>query len=219
ARPARGGAGVAAGHATRRARARRSIAAGAVAAGAVAATRSVAAGAAARALRLAVAAPHPPRDRRREREHDRQRDHVGATHTRILPVRSCGARVALSSGCIASGVFHTVVSVRSGGRVSTPMLRGVGSLVGSLVISLVALGGTARAQVLNGSFESGDFTGWEALGATSVVSASAGVQPTDGTFQASIATGTGAVPAAEIEAFAGLPAGALAAVSDHSATE
>src|SRR5690606_21628887 len=85
--------------------------------------------------------------------------------------------------------------------------------------SLVALGGTARAQVLNGSFESGDFTGWEALGATSVVSASAGVQPTDGTFQASIATGTGAVPAAEIEAFAGLPAGALAAVSDHSATE
>lgn len=58
------------------------------------------------------------------------------------------------------------------------------------LLSLVSLFGarSASAAVLNGSFESGDFTGWETLGQTSIKTSAYGSGSTEGSYQALLST-------------------------------
>jgi hypothetical protein len=55
---------------------------------------------------------------------------------------------------------------------------------GLLLDNFSLTGGTLS----NGSFSTGDFTGWSTIGNTSVVSSSFGISPTDGTYQALLST-------------------------------
>src|SRR5262245_47483014 len=89
------------------------------------------------------------------------------------------------------------------------------------IIGLVVLiaPGTISASSINGGFEWG-LAGWQGLGDVSVVDGSLGATPVEGRSQALLTTasqagdannfsGTDAAPAADLEAFLGLPAGAL----------
>ncbi len=96
------------------------------------------------------------------------------------------------------------------------------SFLGAIAgLAMAGAGGSAQAVVINQGFETGDFTGWDTIGATSVVDASFGSGPTNGTFQALLSTSTddGAVGVASLEAFLGLAAGTLAAVSGEDVIE
>src|SRR5262245_50510175 len=59
----------------------------------------------------------------------------------------------------------------------------------ALVACLILVGGTARAEFINGNFETGDFTGWQTLGNAGVVGTLVGVPPPEGSFQARITSG------------------------------
>ncbi|WP_107667773.1 PEP-CTERM sorting domain-containing protein [Cyanothece sp. BG0011] len=56
----------------------------------------------------------------------------------------------------------------------------------SLLLSLPEM--SRAAAIENGSFETGDFTGWQTIGQTSVDTSGFGVTPTDGTYQAVLET-------------------------------
>ncbi len=56
---------------------------------------------------------------------------------------------------------------------------------GLLLDNFVLTGGT----ITNGSFETGNFSGWSTIGNTSVVSSSFGISPTAGSYQALLTTG------------------------------
>ena len=88
------------------------------------------------------------------------------------------------------------------------------SLLGVITgLAMAGAGGTAQAIVVNPGFETGDFTGWDSIGAVSVVDSSFGSGPSTGTFQALLSTGDGAVDVTALETFLGVTAGTLASVS------
>jgi len=98
--------------------------------------------------------------------------------------------------------------------------RLIGLVAGLAIYALNA--SNSYALPVNGGFETGDFTGWSTLGATSVQTAAFGTPPTEGTFQAVLSSGSsgeGAASAALIEAFLGLPTGSLDSISTGNATE
>jgi hypothetical protein len=84
-------------------------------------------------------------------------------------------------------------------------------------------------RLINGGFESGDFTGWSTIGETRIESAAFGSGPTEGAFQAFLSpagrveepnTPVGnAVPAADLETFLALPAGSLDDISTGAVIE
>jgi hypothetical protein len=55
-----------------------------------------------------------------------------------------------------------------------------------IVLLVLFLCPAANATLINGSFETGNFTGWASIGDASIQSSSSGVTPTDGNFQAII---------------------------------
>src|SRR5262245_26095015 len=61
-------------------------------------------------------------------------------------------------------------------------------LVSLVTVSLLAAAGPARADFINGSFESGNLSGWTAIGDTLAVTSSIGASPTQGTYQALLTT-------------------------------
>lgn len=63
-------------------------------------------------------------------------------------------------------------------------------VLGYLGVVLVLFGGSAWANLVNGGFETGDFTGWDRYEAedTFVVDASFGSGPTEGTYEAALRT-------------------------------
>jgi hypothetical protein len=63
---------------------------------------------------------------------------------------------------------------------------GLVSLLG--LASLLCSPGTSSAAILNGGFETGDFTNWETIGQTSIETAQYGSGPTEGTQQALLDT-------------------------------
>jgi hypothetical protein len=65
------------------------------------------------------------------------------------------------------------------------------------------------SPIINGGFETGDLTGWSALGNVTVVTSFSGIGPQAGTFQAALSTGAGSVSNLQAEVFLGLPPGAL----------
>ncbi len=86
------------------------------------------------------------------------------------------------------------------------------SVLGLLSLSTVLVAAPSQAAVINGSFESGDFTGWKKIG-TAVVTNAYGVDTTDGNYQAGLSTVSNA-PAASIEKFLGLTRGSLSTLGN-----
>ncbi len=68
---------------------------------------------------------------------------------------------------------------------------------------------STNATLLNGGFETGDFTGWTTLGETSIETSAFGSDPTQGTSQASLSTAGAAFAGSIIEEFLGLDPGSL----------
>jgi hypothetical protein len=98
----------------------------------------------------------------------------------------------------------------------------------SILAAGCLLAPAARADLINGGFETADFTGWSVAGDALVVTSAIGVTPPEGTFQAFLTTasengdannfsGSDAVPAADLEAFLELPAGTIASGFEGSA--
>jgi hypothetical protein len=86
----------------------------------------------------------------------------------------------------------------------------------------------AAGPIINGGFESGNFSGWQTTGDASVVTSAIGSVPTQGSFQAFLTTasqggdfnnfsGTDAAPASTLASFLGLAPGALATAVEGSA--
>jgi hypothetical protein len=78
-----------------------------------------------------------------------------------------------------------------------------GLLIDNLQINPLA------APALNLGFETGDFTDWTAQGDAQIETATWGITPTEGTYQALITTGDGAVTDAQLEEQLRLAAGTL----------
>ena len=64
-----------------------------------------------------------------------------------------------------------------------------------LLLSDISL---TSGTIVNGSFGTGDFTGWSTIGNTSVVTSDFGINPTDGTFQAFISTASVPEPSSTV---------------------
>lgn len=59
----------------------------------------------------------------------------------------------------------------------------------------------ANAAVINGGFETGDFTGWEVIGDAKIVDSTYGTNVRRGQYQALLTTGTNAVPLIDVLTF------------------
>lgn len=78
--------------------------------------------------------------------------------------------------------------------------------LGIISIPTVFISAPANAALLNGSFETSDFTNWSTIGNTSIETSSFGSEPTEGNFQALVSTtadGLTALPS-QLEDFLGL---------------
>lgn len=75
-----------------------------------------------------------------------------------------------------------------------------------------------NSTLINGSFETGDFSGWSTLGSTKVETAAFGSGPTEGTFQSLLSTEGTAFDNSVIEQFLELDAGSLNNISKENAT-
>jgi len=81
-------------------------------------------------------------------------------------------------------------------------------LFGTVIIGLAACG-SANAQIVNGGFETGTFSGYSTDGLTSIKTSSFGITPPEGTHDALLQTGAGDASAASLDTFLNLPAGTL----------
>ena len=86
-----------------------------------------------------------------------------------------------------------------------------------ITLTLAALSNIASA-ITNGGFETGDFTGWSTIGVTSIETAAYGAGPTEGSYQALMATDACSVSDSAIETFLGLAAGTLDGLVAANAT-
>jgi hypothetical protein len=123
---------------------------------------------------------------------------------------------------VASSIRRRLPSERA-----TTMTRVSRTLLG-LVLLLGLARPAAADPIVNGGFESGNFSGWQTTGDASVVGASIGSSPTQGAFQAFLTTasqqgdfnnfsGTDAVVASTLESFLGLAPGSLGTAVEGSA--
>ncbi|HEY9830379.1 MAG TPA: S8 family serine peptidase [Stenomitos sp.] len=78
---------------------------------------------------------------------------------------------------------------------------------------------TSPGAVSNGSFETGSLTGWNTIGTTNVQTASYGVTPTQGSYQALLTNGVGSVTDSQLESFLGWSAGTLDGMGNGNATQ
>ncbi len=98
------------------------------------------------------------------------------------------------------------------------MFKRFSSAIAGLVVAMGSIG-TAHAVVINPGFETGDLTGWDSIGGVSIVDSTFGSGPSEGTFQALLTTGTGAVDVASLETFLGVTPGALSTFSGETVTQ
>lgn len=89
--------------------------------------------------------------------------------------------------------------------------------VASLIVSMVCVSSPSCAQVINGSFETGTFAGFNRIGVTTIETAAFGSGPTQGNFQALITNVEGSVTTPDLEAFLGLTPGSLQNTNGGSA--
>ncbi|BAY50012.1 peptidase domain-containing protein (plasmid) [Scytonema sp. HK-05] len=78
---------------------------------------------------------------------------------------------------------------------------------------------SVNPTIINGSFETDDFTGWTTIGSTSIETSAFGTCPTEGTFQALLSTGGATFSDAIIETFLGLEAGSLDNLGNGDVTQ
>jgi len=74
------------------------------------------------------------------------------------------------------------------------------------------------ASFMNSGFETSDLTGWESIGDVSVIDATPGVEPPEGTYHALLETNTG-ISDTEVTFFLGLPGGTLDTLIGLDATD
>jgi len=89
----------------------------------------------------------------------------------------------------------------------------------AVVLLSLCFSGSAHAQLVNGSFETGDFTGWTTIGNATVVGNVGSIPPQQGTFQAMLSTGGATASPGAIETFLGIPAGSLNTLIGLTCTE
>jgi hypothetical protein len=90
-----------------------------------------------------------------------------------------------------------------------------------IMLTLAVLSNIASADITNGGFESGDFTGWSTIGVTSIETAAYGTGPTEGSYQALVTSPEDngfLVSDSTIETFLGLAAGTLDGLIAKDAT-
>lgn len=68
---------------------------------------------------------------------------------------------------------------------------------------------STNPTILNGGFETGNFSGWTTIGETSIETKTFGSNPTEGNYQAFLSTGNKTFSGSIIEEFLGLEAGSL----------
>ena len=84
----------------------------------------------------------------------------------------------------------------------------------SLIVSSI-FGSPSQAAIINGSFETGDFSQWNTIGNTSIQTSAYGSGPTAGTYDALLSTGEATpVPVNSLEDFVGLLPGSLNGIGD-----
>ena len=88
----------------------------------------------------------------------------------------------------------------------------------SISLSAIAAVQPASAQLVNGGFETGNFTGWATTGNTSIQTSAFGSGPTEGTFEALVSTAEPTVTDFSLEAFLGLAPGSLDNLGNGNAT-
>jgi len=115
----------------------------------------------------------------------------------------------------SAGDYNSLIVSNIDSDASTEILVGTNYTV----VEFEAFLSTDSQPILNSSFETGDLTGWDFVGSTSVVTADLGSTPTNGQFQAWLATGDGSVSDADMETLLGLNAGDLDALGTGNATE
>lgn len=89
-------------------------------------------------------------------------------------------------------------------------------LAAGLLLSGAFVGApVTEAALINGGFETGDFTGWSTIGEVSIETAAFGSGPTEGTYEAFLSTGGLASPVSvgDLETFLGLASGTLDGIS------
>src|SRR5262249_18710857 len=79
----------------------------------------------------------------------------------------------------------------------------------TLVVVLAADGRARGGSIVNGGFETGDFTGWSTLGNASVVDASFQTGPALGQYQALVSSAIGSVDVGSLEGALNLGPGSL----------
>ena len=103
--------------------------------------------------------------------------------------------------------------------------EGLASLASEGSASLAAESNLSEVSgfISNGSFESGNFSGWDTIGDTSIETEDLGIFPTDGASQALITSGDsdsgGSVVDADLEEFLDLSAGSLDGIVGDDASE
>jgi len=74
-----------------------------------------------------------------------------------------------------------------------------------------------QIPIVSAGFEAGDFTNWNVIGDTNIETAAVDSNPTEGTYEALVTTGSNAVSDADLEAFLGLNPGDLDALGNGDA--
>ncbi len=87
----------------------------------------------------------------------------------------------------------------------------------SISLSVVAAVQPGAAAIINGGFETANFTGWTTIGNTSIETEAFGSGPTEGTFQALLMTSS--IEDFGLETFLGLEQGSLDSLGNGDATE
>lgn len=90
------------------------------------------------------------------------------------------------------------------------------TMTGALFIAISA---PAQAQFVNPGFETGNFTGWETIGNTSIQTAAFGTPTLEGDFHALATTGLSSVSTSNLETFFNLNSGSLNGLGNGTPTE
>jgi hypothetical protein len=81
------------------------------------------------------------------------------------------------------------------------------TIVLTIVLVIQVYSNPGNAAVINGGFETGNFTGWKTIGNARVVDSKIGSGPTEGKYQALLTTAAGSVSVSALESFLGVPPG------------
>jgi hypothetical protein len=78
-----------------------------------------------------------------------------------------------------------------------------------LGLSSLCVASPSYAAIINGGFETGDFTEWTIIGNTTIETAEFGSGPTEGTYEALVTNSSGSIAVPDLETFLGLELGSL----------